>query len=87
MKLTCIEVSGQAIPRSRFDQQAVLFGPPFLAARFDAVGAVREDVYQDGAITRQVWHNSPDALSSDVAREEVERVLRIARTEQLELKL
>ena len=50
-------------------------------------GAVREDVYQDGAIPRQFWHASPDALSSDVTREEAERVLRIVRTEQLELKL
>jgi len=50
-------------------------------------GAVREDIYQDGAITRQVWHASPDALSSEVARQEAERVLRIVRTEQLELKL
>lgn len=50
-------------------------------------GAVREDVYQNGAITRQVWHASPDALGSDAARQEAERVLRAARTKQLELKL
>ena len=48
-------------------------------------GAVREDVYQGGAIARQVWRASPDALSSDVTREEAEWVLRIVRTEQLEL--
>ena len=50
-------------------------------------GAVREDVYQGGAITRQVWYDSSDTLSSDAARGEAERVLRIVRTEQLELKL
>lgn len=49
-------------------------------------GAVREDVYQHGAITRQIWHDSPGTLSSSgAARREAERALRIARTEQLEL--
>jgi len=48
-------------------------------------GAVREDVCDDiGAITRQVWHDSSDDLSSDVARQEAARVLEIVRTEQLE---
>ncbi len=31
-------------------------------------GAVREDVYQDGAIARQVWHSSPDTVSSEATR-------------------
>ena len=48
-------------------------------------GAVREDVYHLGAIARQVWHDSPDALSSDAARAEVKRILALARAEQLEL--
>ena len=50
-------------------------------------GAVREDVYHLEAIARQVWHNSPDTLSSETARHGAERVLETVRTEQLELKL
>ena len=50
-----------------------------------ACGLIRADRYSGNGISGQVWHASPDALSSDVAREEAERVLRIVRTEQLEL--
>jgi len=48
-------------------------------------GLLRVDRYSGGAIARQEWHNSPDTLSSDAARQEAGRVLMIVRTEQLEL--
>ena len=44
MKLTGIGVSVLMIPRPLLAEQAVRLGPAFLAARFDAIGPVRDRI-------------------------------------------
>ena len=49
MKLAGISISVAMIPRPGFVEQAVLFGAAFCAARFDAIGAVRDRIGGDPA--------------------------------------
>jgi hypothetical protein len=50
-----------------------------------ACGAVREDLYHDGAIVAHRWHDSPDGTLPAAVREEASEVLAAPRGEQLGL--
>jgi len=46
-------------------------------------GAVREDVYRDGAIVEHRWHDEPDGRLPAGVRQEALRVLGMPHAEQL----
>jgi hypothetical protein len=48
-------------------------------------GAVREDVYQDGAIVEHRWHDAPDGTLPYPVRSEALAVLQVPHGEQLTL--
>jgi hypothetical protein len=47
-------------------------------------GAVREDVYEDGAIVEHRWHDAPDGTLPEAVREEALEILEEPRGEPLE---
>ncbi len=50
-----------------------------------ACGAVREDIYHDGAIIEHRWHDAPDGALPSAVREEALEILYAPRGEQLKL--
>ena len=48
-------------------------------------GAVREDIYQGGAIVGYQWHDAPDGTLPKAVREEAVEVLAMPKGEQLDL--
>jgi hypothetical protein len=50
-----------------------------------ACGALREDVYRDGAIVARRWHDAPDGTLPPAVREEALEVLAAPHGDQLSL--
>jgi hypothetical protein len=50
-----------------------------------ACGAIREDVYRDGAIVAYRWHDAPDGQLPAAIRQEARDILSMPHPDQLEL--
>lgn len=50
-----------------------------------ACGAVREDVYRDGAIVAHCWHDAPNGALPDPVRHEADAILAMPHLHQLPL--
>ena len=46
-------------------------------------GAVREDIYQSGAVVDHRWHDAPDGMLPDAVREEALHILSAPAGKQL----
>jgi hypothetical protein len=50
-----------------------------------ACGAIREDVYRDGAIVAHRWHDAPNGTLPEAVRQEAHDILSAPHADQLEL--